>query len=77
MDGTWIDQDYPARRCGVIRSLMQKRLAPTLDQADHKIIMAMARIGMPNIIGVQKSKVQLRTVSYFCPFFGSHVYFVP
>src|SRR5689334_10271547 len=72
MDRAGINQDDSTRRRDVTCALMQKRLSTTLDQADYKIIMAVTRIGMSNIMGVQISKSQLGIVPEFRPFLALH-----
>src|ERR1051325_7601219 len=67
-----IDQNDSTRRCDITCAFMQKRLPTALDQADYIVIMAVARVRMPHITGVQESQTQLGVVPKSRPFFILH-----
>src|SRR6185503_10649996 len=63
-DSTWLGN--------MLEPAVDKGLITALDQADHEIVMAMARVGMFNIVRVQKPNIELGIVPEICPFFLYH-----
>src|SRR5215207_1539829 len=67
-----VDQDQTTRRCEIFCAFVRKRLATMLNEADHIIVMAMTRIGMLNVMRVQKPEIKLGIVPDFRPFLCLH-----
>ena len=53
-------------------ALVRKRLTASCNQTDHIIIMTMPRIGVLDIISMQKLNIELGVMRDFRPFLGLH-----
>src|SRR5512145_1926282 len=74
---TRVDQNQSTGRGSIFCAFMRERLTASFNEAEHKIIMAVPRISMLNIISVQEFNIEVRMMGNFCPFLGLHTLSVP
>ena len=63
MHGIRIDQNNPPRRREMFVAFVSKRLATSLNETDHVIIVTVPRKGMLDVKRLQMSHVELRIMS--------------